>query len=342
MSKAITMKRILDYSAVEQLRNSLTEGLTQSEIMTRMNCPRKWFFRYVLQKKKQGSFSWALLFGDAIHKMLERYYRGADVEAEVPEFRFEDDVILRPDQTEEHEYWKQLAHVIVKEHNRYWFPFDDQMEILANEEEISYNYEGFNLRGKIDMCIRPSPHDGIFPMDHKTTYQFDSHIFDGWSFRFQFLFYSWLWWKVKGRYPAGVYVNAIRKPAERRSIKKQETVEAFVERIHQNIIMDPQNYFKRERLPFDAGTLERFEIYTLNPIINQFKVLSRFSKYDSDYMAYRPVLCSTLDSLLLAMNTDHCHQYNRSCEFLDLCANNLADHAAEYIDMKHKHPELSR
>jgi hypothetical protein len=333
------MKRILGFDTLEKLKSSFAEGLTQSEIMTRMNCPRKWYFRYVLRKKKQGSFSWPLLFGDAIHKMLEAYYRGRDVEAEVPEFRFEEDVILRPDQTEEYEYWKQLAHVIVQEHNRYWFKFDDQMEILANEEEIQYKYEGFNLRGKIDMCIRPSPRDGIFPMDHKTTYQFDAHIFDGWSFRFQFLFYSWLWWKVKGRYPSGVYVNAIRKPAERRSVKKQETIEAFVNRIHQNIILEPQNYFKRERLPFDKGTLERFQTYTLDPIITQFKMISGTRLLSG---AASPRSYIMLDSLLLAINTDHCHQYNRSCEFLDLCANNLQDYAVEYIDMKCKHPELEK
>ena len=324
---------------MEQLKRSLDEGLTQSEIMTRMNCPRKWFYRYVWQKKKQGSFSWPLLFGDAVHKMLEAYYRGRDVNAEVPEFRFEEDVILRPDQTEEHMYWRALAHVLVEAHNRYWFKFDNQMEILANEEEIHYNYEGFNLKGKIDMCIRPSTKDGVFPLDHKTTYQFDSHIFDGWSFRFQFLFYAWLWWKVKKRYPAGIYVNAIRKPAERRSVKKQETVEEFIKRIEQNIVLEPEKYFKRERLPFGPGTLERFEEYTLNPIINQFGMVDGITKCtEADFRDED--LARTVDSLLLAINTDHCHQYNRSCEFLDLCANNLQDHAAEYIDMKQKHPEL--
>jgi hypothetical protein len=273
--------------------------------------------------------------------MLEAYYRGRDTDAEVPEFNFEEDVILRPDQAEEHEYWRQLAHVIVKEHNRYWFRFDDQMEILANEEEISYDYEGLTLWGKIDMCIHPFSKDGLFLMDHKTTYQFDAAIFDGWSFRFQFLFYAWLWWKVKGQYPAGIYVNAIRKPAERRSIKKQETVEAFVKRIEQNIILEPQNYFKRERLPFDRGTLERFETYTLNPIISQFQLLDGASR-SSFHEMEDPRYYITLDSMLLAMNTDFCQRYNRSCEFLDLCANNLNDYAAEYIDMKHKHPELEK
>jgi PD-(D/E)XK nuclease superfamily len=323
------------------LKDCFEEGLTQSEIMTRMNCPRKWYFRYVLQKKKQGSFSWALLFGDAIHRMLERYYRGADTEAEVPDFRFEEDVILRPDQTEEHKYWRQLAHMIIKEHNKYWFNFDNNMVLLANEEQISYTYRGFKLHGKIDLCIRPTKNDGIFPMDHKTTFMFDAHIFDGWSFRFQFLFYAWLWWKVKGRYPAGVYVNAIRKPAERRSVKRQETIEDLVRRIRTNIRAEPQNYFKRERLPFGRGTLERFEAYTLNPILAQYEMLGGIADCTPNQLEDEDLM-DVVNGLLLSMNTDHCHVYNRSCEFLDLCQNNLNDHAAEYITMTKKHPELHK
>jgi hypothetical protein len=335
------MDRILNSDVIEQLNHSFAEGLTQSEIMTRMNCPRKWYYRYVLQKKKQGSFAWPLLFGDAVHRMLERYYRGADIEATVPEFRFEDDVILRPDQSEDHEYWRSLAHVLVKYHNQFWKGFDNKMEILANEEELIYNYRGIRLRGKIDLCIRPSPKDGIFPMDHKTTYLFDASIFDGWSFRFQFLFYAWLWWKVKGRYPAGVYVNALKKPAERRSVKKRETIEDFIERIEQNIIAEPDQYYKRERLSFARDTLQRFEAYTLNPIITQYEMLDGITKLTPQEFIDEEIH-STAESLLLSMNTDHCHVYNRSCEFLDLCVNNMNDYAMEYIDMKHKHPELQK
>jgi hypothetical protein len=332
---------ILNYDIVDQLTNSFVDGLTQSEIMTRMNCPRKWYYRYVLQKKKQGTFSWPLLFGDAVHHMLERYYRGADTEATVPDFRFEDDIILRPDQTEEHEYWKRLAHVLVKYHNSYWRKFDDQMEIIANEEEIIYNYRGFKLRGKIDLCIRPSERDGIFPMDHKTTYIFNEQIFAGWTFRFQFLFYAWLWWRVKGRYPAGVYVNAMRKPAERRSVKRQETIEEFVKRIEKNIQAEPQNYFKRERMPFERSTLQRFEQYTLNPIMTQYEMMDGLTRCTPQEFKDAE-LYATAESLLLSMNTDHCQTFNRPCEFLDLCANNMNDYAMEYIQRRSKHSELSK
>lgn len=335
------MERILDYEAIERLRQSFGFGLTQSEMMTKMNCPRKWFLRYVLLKKKQGSFSWPLLFGDAVHRMLERYYRGADVDAEVPDFRFEEDVLLRPDQTEEHEYWRGLARLMVLYHNKFWRRFDDGMEILANEEEVSYEYRGFTLRGKIDLCIRPTPKDGIFPMDHKTSYIFDESVFAGWSFRFQFLYYAWLWWKVKGRYPAGMYVNAIRKPGERRSKTKKETVQDFLDRIEANIKGDPWSYYKRERLPFDRTTLQRFETYTLDPIITQYEMLQWIINCRKEEID-DPTTWGPLDSFLLSMNTDHCHAWNRPCEFLDLCAHNFEDHAGEYISMAVKHPELSK
>jgi PD-(D/E)XK nuclease superfamily len=333
------MDTILGPEVIEQLRQAFEPGLTQSEMMTRQNCARKWYFRYVLLKKKQGSFSWPLVFGDAVHRMLERYYRGNDDALEVPDFRFEEDIILRPDQTEDLEYWRGLASLMVRYHCKFWREFDDKMELLATEEEIHYEYRGFTLRGKIDLCIRPSAKDGIFPMDHKTTYIFDDSVFAGWSFRFQFLYYAWLWWRVKGRYPAGMYVNAIRKPAEKRT--KKETVQDWLNRIEANIKGDPWNYFKRERLPFDRTILQRFEKYTLDPIITQYELLGAIAAVNEKEFEDR-IFSATVDSLLLSMNTDHCHAFNRSCEFLELCSHDMKDHAAEYITMQHKHPELAK
>jgi CRISPR/Cas system-associated exonuclease Cas4 (RecB family) len=337
------VESILDRSIQADIVASFDQGITQSEVMTRMNCPRKWYFRYVKQIKKQGAFSWALLFGDAMHQMLEAYYKyGAkDLEWLVPPFRFEEDVILSPQQHEEYEYWRGLCQVIFEQHNRIWKEFDDGITIEATEQELEYEYRGFRLRGKIDLVIRPHRNEGIFPMDHKTASDFNKGLFAGWSFRFQFLYYAWLLWKVHGIYPTGMYVNAIKKPAERRSVKSQETIVQFLKRIKHNIISEPSKYFRRERLPFDSSTLQRFETYTLNPIISQFEMVHGaavmpWSEFvDGDVM-------ETLMSLLLSMNTDHCHTYGRPCEYLDLCENNFEDFSQEYITSTTKHPELQK
>jgi hypothetical protein len=334
------VKSILDESVLVLLRQSFAQGLTQSEVMTRMNCARKWYFRYVKQIKKQGSFSWALLYGDAIHQMLEQKYEYGVV-MDVPDFRFEEDVILTPAQHSEYEYWQGLAAVTMRQHNRYWNVFDEKMIIESTEQEVEYEYQGFRLRGKIDLVIRPHKSEGIFPLDHKTCSDFSKGLFEGWSFRFQFLFYAWLLWKVHGIYPAGMYVNAIKKPAERRSVKSQESIPQFLKRIEHNMISEPEKYFKRERLPFDRTTLIRFQTFTLDPIIAQFEMIHGAALMEWTEFREMEVM-STLFSLLLAMNTDHCWVYNRPCEFLDLCANNFEDFSQEYITTQQKHPELNK
>jgi hypothetical protein len=334
------IESILDHNVQSELRRSFDQGLTQSEIMTRMNCARKWYFRYVKQIKKQGSFSWALLYGDAMHQMLEKYYRQRP-EIPVPEFRFEEDVILSPTQQEEYKYWRALAEMTFKRHNKVWEKWDEHMVVEMTEQEVEYEYRGFRLRGKIDLVVRPYKSEGLFPLDHKTASDFNKGLFAGWSFRFQFLFYAWLLWKVHGVQIAGMYVNAIKKPAERRSVKSQESIPQFIKRVEHNMISDPNKYFRRERLPFDGNTLQRFEEFTLDPILAQFEMvhgaaIMPWSEFeDEDVM-------QTLIGLVLSMNTDHCHVYGKPCEFLELCENNFEDFSQEYITTDTKHPELSK
>lgn len=323
----------------EQLRSSYEEGFTQSEIMLRTNCHRKWYFRYILRAKKQGTFSWALLFGEAVHRMLKGYYDdplGFDCVCNY--FVFEEDVILTPSQIEEYRHWRKLAEIMVERHNFYWRLVDAKMTVLSTEQFMETEYRGFRLLGKVDMQVYPSsrlpcpsPLTPIYILDHKTTYLFDKSMFDGWNFRFQFLYYAWLYWKVTGTQPKGLVINAIRKPALRRSVSKQETPDEFLRRIEQDIIERPEEYFKREKLAFDKHTLDRFQKYTLDPVLTQFEWIQRVPHHPENL---------DLQALLLGMNSDYCHMYNKPCEFLDLCQNNFKDFSVEYTRREVKHEEL--
>jgi len=293
--------------------------------------------------KKKGSFSWALLFGHAMHQMLDRYYKDQYAkECQIPAFEFEDDVILRPDQTDDHRYWQMLLEVMFDRYIKYWDSEDAKMVVEATEQEVEYNYEGFRLRGKLDMVFRPSKKDGIFILDHKTTYDINESLVLGWQFRFQFLFYAWLYWKISKQYPAGVYVNALKKPLERRSVKKQESVEEFIKRIELNMQIEPEKYFKRFRLPIDKSTLARFEKYTLKPLLFGFKTVSGLSQLTPREFEEQQISDDDINAQFLTANTDHCHVYNKPCEFLELCQNNFDDFANEYIAMPFKHAELTK
>jgi PD-(D/E)XK nuclease superfamily len=319
----------------ELLAQCFEEGLTQSEIMLRMNCPRKWYFRYVQRAKRQGAFSWALLYGSAIHEMLDQYYRnfpsGPD-DITCPLFHFEEDVILTPSQTAEYRYWMKLANITFQRYAFYWRKVEEHYRIVSTEQEYEVIYRDFRLRGKIDLQLNPSPNShAMYVMDHKTVSEYSRSQYDGWNFRFQFLFYAWMYWRATGTQPAGILVNGLRKPALRRSEKRGETEETFLQRINQHMIEYPDDYFQREKLTFDAHTLARFEDDTLDPILTQFSWLKRWHGSDRD-----------LKSLLFAMNSDHCQVYNRPCEFLDLCQTNFEDFSAEYIQMDTKHEELRK
>jgi PD-(D/E)XK nuclease superfamily len=342
---------LLPINIRDQLLQALDDGLTQSEIMLRSNCTRKWYFRYVQMLKRKGGFSWSLLFGDLVHRMLEAHYHeltrcqrqkipfNYDINSCSFEFEFPDDVLLNPDQYEEERYWRNLAKTYLRRYAEHYRERDAKLHVIANEHSVDVKFRGFHLLGKIDLAVKETYGGGHWIVDHKTTYDINRKLLAGWQFRFQFLFYAWLYWRRTTIYPAGVYVNAIKKPAERRSIRKQESIDKFIKRIEDNIQLDPEKYFLRERLPLDKKTLPRFEKLTLDPILRQFEWIKHYAqKYASD--DYSIINNEDLMSLLISINTDHCHTYNTPCEFIDLCTNSFQDFSGEYITRDIKHPEI--
>jgi PD-(D/E)XK nuclease superfamily protein len=323
----------------EKIKESFAEGLTQSEMMERCNCPRKHMFRYILGLKRQGSFSWSLLVGGGVHKLLERHYKlmketGQGLtEPKTEEFELEPDVVLTPDQWEEYHYWQIVAGMLVYRHNRYWEEMDRSLNIQQVEVPVDLQYNGFRLRGMIDLVATGlGKGDRPWIMDHKTASDISDLRLEGWQFRFQFLFYSWLWKQLTGERPAGNYVNILKKPQERRSIKKAESIENFCKRIDWNIQARPEDFFRREWIPLDDGMIERFERYTLNPVLTQFRMIKACTK--------DPMSQEIKEAMLLSPNTDHCTFWNVRCEFLDLCKDDFKELAVEYIPRHAKHPEL--
>lgn len=328
----------------ESIKLSLEEGLTQSEIMERCNCPRKHMFRYILNLKRQGSFSWPLMVGGAIHKLLEEHYtllqkgKGGLTEPKAIEFEFDQDVILDPKQHEEYKYWQLVVGMLVYRHNRYYD--DSNIDVHHVEVPIDLVYRGQRLRGIIDL-VGSSPGRDFWIMDHKSSSDISDIRLEGWQFRFQFLFYAWLWRGLSGEIPSGTYVNILKKPLERRSVKKGESVEDFCRRIDFNIQAEPHLYFRREWVPIDSGMIDRFQRYTLDPAITEFQMLREVVDLHEDDM-YSRFTQLEKEAMLLRANTDHCIYFNTKCEFLELCKENFQDFHVEYIKREHKHPELAR
>jgi len=209
----------------------------------------------------------------------------------------------------------------------YYQEADSKMVILATEQEPEVFFEGLKFSGKIDLVSRPNgPHDGIFLWDYKTSFRLTPLIVDSWTFRFQFLFYAWLWWKLTGKKPDGIMVQGLLKPQMR--IKKKEMMSAFLDRIREAMTNEETRaeYFYRERMPLGADTLERFEAETLRPHIEAFQRLRTGGP--------------NFQALAMQQNTNQCHIYGSVCEFLRLCKDGWAS-INEFGARKKKHSELS-
>lgn len=324
----------------KNILESFKEGLTQSEIMERCNCPRKHMFRYILQLKRQGSFSWALLTGGAVHTLLEEHYKLLQEGSEgllVPkavEFDFEPDIILDPTQHEEYKYWQFVSGLLVHRHNLFYQERDSNLKIHNVEHSADVEYRGLRLRGKIDLVASGEGKPRFWIMDHKTTSDINDLKLEGWQFRFQFLFYSWLWKQIIER-PSGTFVNMLKKPRQMRM--RMESIEAFINRINTDMLAEPLKYFRREWIPLDDDILDRFQRYTLDPVITKFLIIQEMA---TDNEFDRRFTDLEKQSMLLEANTDHCISWNVKCEFLNLCKDNFQDYAVEFIRRHIKHPEL--
>jgi hypothetical protein len=203
------------------------------------------------------------------------------------------------------------------------------MRVVSVEQDLEVKWKGLTLQGRLDMAAYPKRDDGIFIWDWKTAGRFDATMLDAWSFRFQFLFYAWLYWKVRGIKPAGIMVNGLAKTMLRPKIvdKKlgtKETISQYLFRVKKNAIENREKFFYRQRMPFVKGTLERFEKDILGPHIESFANLRQGI---------------AINSLAMAMNTGHCHVYNSFCEFLPLCKDGPLM-LNEYQKRTNKHVEL--
>jgi RecB family exonuclease len=331
----------LDITTLKAIRQGVQDVVTQSEIMTRANCPRKWFYRYVLRLRKRGTFNWHFIYGDLVHKLLATYYgegfvgtTGKERPIITPEMEFPEEALPTQEDREEAELLRQIATITFRAYRMHYAQHDAGMWIRAVEKTYSVEYRGIKLEGKIDLVASPTRRDGIFIWDYKTTGTLNASMLDAWSFRFQFLFYSWLYWKATGTKPDGNYVNGIMKTLLRPKNNKkegQESMKDYLDRVNYDVTVNREKYFYRCRMPLGTGMLERFQEEILDPHIQSFSLLANASK---------PVpLIDIVKSLGMAMNTDHCHLYNGFCEYLPLCKDGKLM-LPEYITRENKHEEL--
>jgi PD-(D/E)XK nuclease superfamily len=333
----------LDSGSLALIKDSLEQGLTQSEMMLRIACPRKWFYRYVLRLQKRGFIDANLIYGTLVHFWLNWLYSKGlqgtteseqaselppiDLSKEIVDIRVRDEI----------EVVVQKAWLAFKAYRWHYQALDSHLHVMSNEKLYEVEFRGFKLTGKVDMVARPNNRDGVFIWDFKTAGRLDATVLDAWSFRFQFLYYCWLYWKATGNKPDGTVVNGLVKCQLRPKIVdkvsgRKESREEYLNRVRFDMQAKRERYFYRQRMPLSKGQLEWFEEEMLVPNLTPFWQMSR----------WLPVKRLTdLASVVLAMNTNQCHMYNSICEYLPLCRDGKLQ-IGEYVSRETKHPELEQ
>lgn len=307
--------------------NLIGEGLTQSEMQTWDNCPEKWYLRYNLMLKKKGEFSWATTYGTWMHSFLEEFYSTKGKRYSFnPELR--DRRIMTQQQLVDYEYWSQLLEIQGRTYASYYKHDFKLFKVKHVEVVADLRFRGVRLKGKIDLFLESLAHGGFYTWDHKTTSRIDKSTVLGWDFRFQFMFYCWLAWKLWPEHKVrGFFINAIRKPQIKRG--EHESVKAFLQRVQSDMLVRPEFYFYRDRLRLKKGDLQHFEDTILIPKLERIKML------------FDPKIPDEVKMMLVRnKNTDHCVAYNSPCQFMNACKNGLELEQEFFYRRKAKHEEL--
>lgn len=325
-----------DHKAV---MNAVKNVVTQSEIMTRAACPRKWYYRYALLLDRAAAPNYNLIYGELMHRALANYYSSdsyltspKDRKILVPEITVPEETLLMLGVRDELELVRAKVQIAFNAYRWHYYDEDLAMKVIATEQSYETTWQGIELQGRIDLIACPKARDKEFIWDFKTAGRFDATMLDAWSFRFQFLFYCWLYWKCTGMKPAGTMANGLAKTQLRPKIinmrtKEKESKEAYLARVADSFQTHRDRFFYRQRMPMVSGMLERFEDEILGPHIDVFRHLT---------IPTNPIISRPF---VMAMNTGHCHVYNTFCEYLPLCKDG-AMMLPEYRKRDAKHPEL--
>lgn len=336
----------LDQAAIESIRIAVSDTITQSEIMLRASCARKWFYRYALKLDKRGVVDQNLIYGSLMHSLLETLYKSEE-EAwamspkehpiKVTDDQMEQltrDLVLAPNDYAEVELTRAKVQIAFNAYRWHYHAADSRLSIKLVEKSLEVEWNGLKLVGKLDMVAKPNRQDGIFVWDFKTAGKLDKLALDAWTFRFQFLFYCWLYWKFTGVKPTGTIINGLVKIGLRpkivdRKTKQIETREEYLYRVKGEFTANRKHYFYRQRIPLGKDALERFEYEILKPHLYAFKTLQLLGMEGE----------ALISALAMTMNTNQCHMYGSYCEYLSLCKDGTMA-LGEFDGRNTKHLEL--
>jgi hypothetical protein len=269
-----------------------------------LDCQRKYFWRYVMEKVPIGLKPTALFYGSGIHEALKAWHTTQDLPAVyknlLASFGMADEALL-------------IAADLMMENYAACYP-TETFKIYNLEHEFSgpiinpasgRKARKFELRGKVDGIVIEEA-DG-FVLEHKTAARLDKNYLDALWTDFQTLLYS-LYIKRTEKIPIkGVIYNILLKPrADIKDVKKWYEKES---RFHREILIFSESDFSRvSRQLWD--------------LTQQLQFAMRWNRW--------------------TQNTKQCFVYNRQCAYFQICKSDDNPMVIEnYYEDKPAHSELS-
>ena len=287
--------------------------ITHSSWQTFAHCRKKYYWQYE-RKLSNRKPSQPLLIGSMVHNELDHFYRSLGkygetgveesvrrIREEIAKLRREGQHGWMPNEWDMDMLCKAeaLTAGIVSGYVAHYEERDaEKYSILEPESVFVLPVEGtsWQTTGKIDLLLRMKNSSQHAIMEHKTASSIDTGYVSKIALDKQTLRYIWAARKKYNLNVTTVIYNVILKTKIRQ--RKNESLGAFIRRVHQEYVLDPAKYFYRETIQPTKSQIESI------PADDQLNVLEieRCREQGRYYM-----------------NTGHCYAYNSTCPFMPLC-----------------------
>jgi hypothetical protein len=306
----------------------LTQGLSQSQVGTLMECQEKARLNTVLGWTPKGS-SKPLIWGTTFHGMLEAGYKSLRKTRTWPE---QSALIMNSEKELAGEYPNPTSTVkdiieecflettpIIGPYRQKWAAQDDKVKWVHVEDAFKVQIvPGLPpVKGKYD-AVFEHPRFGLSLLETKTKSQISHNLTEYLPLDLQLAWYLVSLEKER-IIPNTVWYNIIRRPGLKRG--KEETALLFQERIAADLKTRPDHYFVRVPV-----TLEKKEMEFAK---DRVKYLLEW------YMEWSKRTDS--NKRCLGFNSGACEGKYGTCSYLPICANQ--DYSGHYI-REHVSPEL--
>lgn len=334
-----------------QTKKTKKTTVTYSMLNMFKNCRQQCKYKYFENLKPLQAESFALHFGSVIHDALEIWHTNYDFELVIK--HLDKSYSNRYNDEQEKESWHKASAMMRGYKNRY--P-SESFQVVSLEEEFkgkvtnpitNYSSHNFEFRGKIDGLIKRD--DEYWLLEHKTASRVDdSYINKLWT-DFQITIYSYYIEKKHNIQIAGILYNILQKVTKAKQ-KLGETEQEFLDR--REIAIDKYISISKTKMK-DEETGEEFkQRLTGRYLATKNAVTQQLSESDSDYASrlderfsikeafHREEIILTEDqkinltgdlwhtakslrscmiSNVFYKNTSCCFDWNRQCDYYELC-----------------------